>query len=167
MDKLVSNLLLIFRSRGGTEKLNKRTFDLSELITNAASHLKKRYPTKNITLNLPDDSGLKADPDQIKKAINNLLENAAKNTAPDGKIQINLRSTGKEFIFEVSDNGIGIKKELQKNIFDAFYRIEQGKGEGSGLGLAIVKWVVDAHHGKVFVKSKEGKGSAFIVILKK
>lgn len=167
MSRLVSNLLIIFRNQAGTEKINRCRFNFGELVMEAASSLKKRYPTKSITLKLPDDIEIYADADRIKQAVNNLLENAARYTVADGKINISLASEANRFILEVSDNGKGIDEKLQKKIFDAFYRLEKEENEGMGLGLAITKWIVEAHKGNIKVVSEDGKGAIFTVILPK
>jgi signal transduction histidine kinase len=167
LNNLVSDLLLIFRTQSGVQKIKKQYFNLSELLADCTSAVKKRYPRKNITLNLPQDSQIKADEAQMKKLINNLLENAAKFTPENGIVKIDLESQPSGFVLNVRDNGIGIKKELQKNIFNAFYQVEQGKSGGVGLGLAIAKWVVDAHRGKIRIFSEEGKGTQFTVSIPK
>jgi signal transduction histidine kinase len=167
LNNLVSDLLLIFRTQSGVQKIKKQYFNLSELLADCTSAVKKRYPNKNITLNLPQDSQIKADEAQMKKLINNLLENAAKFTPEKGIVKIDLESQPSGFVLNVKDNGIGIKKELQKNIFNAFYQVEQGKSGGVGLGLAIAKWVVDAHRGKIRILSEEGKGTQFTVSIPK
>jgi signal transduction histidine kinase len=167
LNSLVSDLLLIFRTQSGVQKIKKQYFNLSELLADCTSAVKKRYPRKNITLNLPQDSQIKADEAQMKKLINNLLENAAKFTAENGVVWIDLESKPSGFVLKVKDNGIGIKKVLQKNIFNAFYQVEQGKSGGVGLGLAIAKWVVDAHKGRIQILSEEGKGTQFTVSIPK
>jgi len=167
MNKLVSNLLIMFRGQANTQKINKTSFNLGELAADCASSLKTMYPKKNITLNLPEEAEIKADQDQIKRLINNLLENAARNTKIDGEITFNISSHPKYFTLQVKDNGIGIKKELQGKIFNAFYQVEEGKSGGVGLGLAISKWIVDSHKGKITVESETGKGTTFDIMLPK
>ncbi len=167
MNKLVSNLLLMFRHQSGTQKMNKTVFNLGDLITECATALKKSYPQKNLTLKISTEAQIKADRDNIKKVINNLLENAGRNTASDGKIELELLAYPKFFELKVQDNGTGISQEHQKNIFDAFYQIEQGKGGSAGLGLAIAKWIIDTHRGRIRVESKPGKGTTFSVTLPK
>jgi signal transduction histidine kinase len=164
MSKHISNLLMVFRSHAGRLKLNKTEFNLGELLADCASSIKIIYPQKQIILNLPEEAEIFADLDQIKRLIMNLVENAARHTAPDGEIRLELESRPKIFILKVKDNGRGISKDAQKKIFKAFYQVEQGKG-GAGLGLAISKWIVDAHKGKIQVKSEIGKGSEFVVTL--
>lgn len=165
MNRMVSNLLLIFRSRRGMQRLNKAVFNLGEMLAECLSSIKKIYPGKIITLNIPEEAEIRADPDQIKRLAANLIENAAKNTSEHGRISVSLEALPKNYLLKVSDNGTGIKKEAQKQIFDAFYQVEQGKGGGIGLGLSISKWIAEAHKGKIEVTSEPGKGSEFTVTL--
>ena len=167
MNKLVSDLLHIFRDQMGVQRPNKKAFNLGGLLAECSSALKRLYPAKHITLNIPEEAQIKADHDQIKRLINNLLENAAKNTPEDGRIIVELKAMPKNFVLTVKDNGVGIKKELQKNVFDAFYQIHQGKGGGVGLGLSISKWIVESHNGKIEVESEPGSGATFRVTLPK
>ena len=167
MNKLVSNLLIMFRGQANTQKINKTSFNLGELAADCASSLKTMYPKKNITLILPEEAEIKADQDQIKRLINNLLENAARNTKADGEITLEISSGPKYFKIKIKDDGVGIKKELQGKIFNAFYQIEEGRGGGVGLGLAISKWIIDSHKGKITVESETGKGTTFDIMLPK
>lgn len=167
LNKLVSNLLLMFRQQAGMQKLNRTAFNLGELVSECALTLKQLYPERKLTLQLAEDSSIRADRDYIKKVLNNLLENAGRNTAPQGEIKIELKSFPRSLELKVQDNGVGIAKEKQKHIFDAYYQIEQGKAGGAGLGLAIAKWIIDSHHGRIRVESEPGKGAAFIIKLPK
>jgi signal transduction histidine kinase len=167
MNKLVANFLFVSRSEMGGEKPKKVKFNFGELLTDSASALKKRYPRKDLTLVLPSEAEIKADPDRIRQVVNNLLENAASHTAENGKIGIKLADGPTGYVLEIADNGSGIEPQLQKKIFDAFYRIEQKENEGMGLGLAITKWIVASHGGRIEVKSEKGRGATFTVYLPK
>jgi signal transduction histidine kinase len=167
MNKLVANFLFVARSETGGEKPKKVEFNFGELLADSASALKKRYPHKNLTIVLPPEAEIKADPDRIRQVVNNLLENAAIHTAEDGRIEIRLRDRARSYVLEIEDNGAGIEPRLQKKIFDAFYRIEQKENEGMGLGLAITKWIVAAHGGRIEVRSTPGRGATFRVYLPK
>jgi signal transduction histidine kinase len=98
--------------------------------------------------------------------MENLLGNALKYTASKGKviIQTAVKNNDKTFV-EVSilDNGCGIPAENLATIFDKFKRVTNGKNmtQGTGLGLSITKYIVSSHGGKIWVKSKPGKGSIF------
>ncbi len=121
MIMMVQNMLTMFRNESGTEKIMKTDFNLAELAAEAVSLIKKRYPDRNFVLNLPAEAVMRADPVQITKILNNLLDNAAKNTPAGGRIALNVRSSGNMMIMEVKDNGKGIERSAQKNIFDAYY----------------------------------------------
>ena len=75
---------------------------------------------------------------------------------------------GREALFCVKDNGVGISKEMQKGLFKKFYQVDTSarrKSEGSGLGLAICKGIVDGHGGDIYVESDTGKGATFYFTL--
>jgi len=165
MGNMTEKFLQIFRQSSGTQKLNKKNVDLGEILAESASGVKKSYPDKVFVLKYSGQAQITGDPDHLKNLFKNLIENAARNTKEGGRIEITLTGREKEFVITVRDNGVGIPKNLQKKIFDAYYQVEQGKYGGSGLGLAIAKWVVEAHKGQISVKSEPGKGSKFTVVL--
>ena len=93
-----------------------------------------------------------------------MLENAIKYNQQIPAIIIQTHNEAKEFVLQIIDNGIGIKKEDQKRIFEKFYRVGAGDlhpVKGFGLGLSYVHFIVKAHGGKVKVDSRPGKGSTF------
>jgi signal transduction histidine kinase len=165
MNKLISDLLSLFRSEAGVEKIIKKDVNLSEIAVSEATSIKSRYPTKDITMNLPENSTIKADADSIKKILSNLLDNAAKYTKDKGKIILGIENTGKQMIIKVSDNGVGIEKDKQKRIFDPYFRAGQNKAVGMGLGLAITKSAIESHGGSISLVSSPGNGSTFTVTL--
>jgi len=166
MNKVINNLLFVFRTQSGTEKLNYAFFNFSELISESLMNFKKIFPNQKICLNLPEKIAMvEADPDRIKQVINNLLENAAKHSFPDQMITISLDSLSKSYSLSVKDEGTGMTLETSKKVFDLFYKGNQKRDDGMGLGLSIAHWIVNAHHGKITVESTLGKGSVFTVIL--
>lgn len=105
------------------------------------------------------------DPDKLDKILYNLLSNASKYNKPGGKVGIELscdEANGVACII-VKDNGPGIPKESQKNLFKRFYEGDYRKFNtiGTGIGLSLVRDLVVLHHGSIFVESEEGKGTAF------
>jgi signal transduction histidine kinase len=165
MGNMTEKFLQIFRQSAGTQKLNKVSVDLGEILTECASAVKQAYPDKIVVLKYSEQAQITGDPDHLKNLFRNLIENAARSTREGGRIEITLTGTAKEFVVTVKDNGIGIPKDQQKKIFSAFYQVEHGKYGGSGLGLAIAKWAAEAHKGSIRVKSEPGKGSEFTVVL--
>lgn len=104
--------------------------------------------------------------DMLARAFLNILENAVKYTPQKGKVQIILKKEHETAKIQVIDSGIGIAKEDMPHIFERFYRGSATKKTlGSGLGMAIAQSIINAHRGKIQVKSQEGKGTTVIVIL--
>lgn len=100
--------------------------------------------------------------------VYNLIDNAIKYCKTTPSIQLKTWNDKKGIYFEIQDNGIGIKREDLKLIFDKFYRVSTGNVhdvKGFGLGLYYVKAIVESHHGKIDVKSTIGKGTAFKIWL--
>ncbi|MBN2444068.1 MAG: response regulator [Spirochaetales bacterium] len=126
---------------------------------------------KNITISPSIERSLftMIDPSAFDRIINNLLDNALKFTDPEGQIIVTLKSGGTEIILQVKDTGIGISSGQLKNIFKPYYQISNTKRniQGIGMGLHIVKKIVHEAGGKISVKSREGKGSEFTILLKK
>ncbi|MHA8109669.1 sensor histidine kinase [Aquirufa sp. A-Brett2-W8] len=104
----------------------------------------------------------------ISNVLNNLIDNAVKYSPTNPHIEIEVTEQGQGISIQVKDQGIGMPKEALSNIFDAFYRVPTGNVhnvKGFGLGLSYVKKIVEAHGGKVQVKSKLGEGSTFEIYL--
>jgi two-component system phosphate regulon sensor histidine kinase PhoR len=96
--------------------------------------------------------------------LNNLLDNAMKYTENPPEILVETFSQDQKIFIKISDNGIGMSKEVQMHIFDKFYRRPSGNIhniKGFGLGLSYVKALVDAHGGNISVNSEPGNGSVF------
>jgi len=99
-------------------------------------------------------------------ALLNLLENAWKYTGDEKRITVETKREGDRIVFAVADNGIGISRAEQANIFKRFYQVDQKltrSAEGCGLGLSIVKHIAEAHGGAVSVESELGRGIRFLV----
>ena len=109
-----------------------------------------------------------ADKMHLSNCINNLIDNAIKYSAEAPAIAVTVKKEKNSIRIEVKDNGIGIKKEHIDKIFDKLFRVPTGNVhnvKGFGLGLSYVKKIVEAHGGKVHVKSKLGDGSTFEIYL--
>lgn len=111
-----------------------------------------------------------ADPDRLEQVFANIVHNALAHTQAGGEIAIagRLYSFAGACAISVRDSGTGIRQEDQKRLFDRFYRVGQpgsGQPEGTGLGLSIAKAIVEAHDGKIGVRSRYGHGSTFYIIL--
>jgi len=109
---------------------------------------------------------INADTLMINRVITNLLDNALKYTNEGGTISVNLSDRGEYILVQIADTGIGISREHLPHIFDTFYKVNTDS-QGSGLGLSIVKKIVEAHGGKIWVESEQGRGSTFSFTLPK
>jgi PAS domain S-box-containing protein len=111
---------------------------------------------------------VRVDAEKISLAIQNLADNAIRYTPPGGMVIVGLKSNKREMEFSIQDSGIGIPKDQQKNIFKKFFRGSNAlrtETEGNGLGLYIAKNIIEAHGGKIWFQSEEGKGATFYFTL--
>lgn len=145
--------------------------DLIDLVEGVAKELSPLFEQKHISFSRSVENGLphiQADESLLRRAIVNLMVNAANYTPEAGSIAARLRLQADSAVFEVTDTGIGIPSDELPYIFDPFFR---GRGartvsrNGSGLGLAIVHYVVGHHGGRVEAESVFGTGSTFRIIL--
>jgi signal transduction histidine kinase len=165
MNQLISILLDVERMRSGN--IQREAFELRQVVQQIIGRhepdtLQKQqlYEAEILSEELPMQGDLR----QLSQVISNLIGNAIKYTPIEGKISVRLKREGKQAVFEVQDNGYGIPKEAQANLFTEFYRVrtkDTAGISGTGLGLSFVKTVVEAHGGIVGLESEEGKGSRF------
>lgn len=153
----------------GTFNLKKKETDLHTLIKNSIQNFQLQVQKAGGTLCTQFGAGqsqIRVDELHVSNVVLNLLENALKYCEGVPEIQLYTRNFSKGVEISVKDNGIGIRKEDQKRIFEKFYRVSTGNVhnvKGFGLGLSYVKKIVDAHGGTVHVESEPGKGSEFII----
>ena len=171
MIALVNDLLDLRRIEEGKAVVEIEPLDLGEILHRSVDIMALSAKDKNINFdvniaeNLPLFSG---DRTGMQAVFINLISNAIKFTPNRGRVEVELKKSGKDLHIKVVDNGIGIEKADIDHIFDRFYRIktEQTKNiGGSGLGLYILKGIVEAHRGTIHVESEVGKGTMFRVSL--
>lgn len=166
---IVSNILDLERARRGSQAY--QSYNLSSLLTELTLYFENKAERKSqrLDMQLPEAPViLVGDEKQMHHVFSNLIDNALKYTPEGGHIMVRLSSVEGNARVEVEDNGFGIPKESQKNLFQEFYRVrtsDTANIQGTGLGLSLVKAVVVAHKGRISVDSEEGKGSTFIVEL--
>jgi len=167
VDKILQMALI----DSGNFKLDKKSVDIHELIRRVAGSFELIVNDRNGTLNLHLDarnSVIVADETHLNNIIYNLLDNAVKYTEEEPEITVTTIDSEKGVMLKIKDNGIGMGEEVQKFVFDKFYRAESGNlhnVKGFGLGLSYVKSVIDAHRGKIGLNSKKNKGSEFSIFL--
>lgn len=140
---------------------------INQVVASVEIHVKNKGGKIFLELN-SDNDFIEGDKVHLTNVMYNLLDNAIKYTPEAPQIHIKTSNDLEYFIISISDNGIGIKKENQKKIFENFYRVPTGNVhnvKGFGLGLSYVKTIVELHNGTVYVESELNKGSTFTVKL--
>ena len=161
MKYLIDDLLTF--SRLNTQAKEFENVNLEMVLNNVLSNLSVSIKENNALINHDPLPTVMADKSQMMQVLQNLIVNAIKFHGPN-QPEINISSQRKvnEWIFSVSDNGIGIDPEYQKQIFEVFKRLHTRKEyPGSGIGLSISQKIINRHNGRIWVESELGKGSTF------
>lgn len=163
---LIQDLLDVQKLELGALHLNIVQASAGQIIEDSISSLTTEAENKGVVLvnRLGNDVTLKCDPSRIGQVLNNLISNGIKFSREKGTIEIDARMENGSAVFSVKDDGIGIPKDKQDRIFTKFYQVDTSltrKTGGTGLGLVICKGIVEAHKGKMWFESDEGKGSIF------
>ena len=169
LDRIVKDLIEISKLSIEKPVLQRARIDFHELIQSTCKPLDNLITDKNLSLvyQLSGDAYLFCDSLKMGQVINNLTINAIK-YSEKGTITLRTYQDEEHYYLEVSDEGCGFEEDEQVKIFDRFYRVNESRSRlkgGSGLGLAIVKSIVDAHDGKISVKSQRFVGTTFIIEL--
>ncbi|HYV35609.1 MAG TPA: ATP-binding protein [Gemmataceae bacterium] len=166
---MIDNLLDLARLEGGVKRLELRPEQPADLLRQAAEAMRHRAEDKNIELTVAPLDGLPdvaVDPEQIGRALYNLLDNALRYTNPGGKIRLTASAAQGAVVLEVADTGQGIPPAFLPHVFERFFRVPgQTQDGGTGLGLAIVREIAQAHGGAVTCESRLGQGTRFTLTL--
>lgn len=169
LHNLIDQLLHLTRLEAGKFVLQVQRSRLGALVKDCVPAFQETNPRHEYHLVEPfEDPELDMDPMLITQAVTNLLSNATKYSPAGGKIEIGLAVDGKEAVFWVRDQGVGIEAEKLTFVFEKFYRIDNSltrETGGTGLGLANVKHIAAAHGGRAWATSTPGEGSQFFVAL--
>ncbi|HNA88466.1 MAG TPA: ATP-binding protein [Anaerolineales bacterium] len=166
---LVNDLLDLGRLEAGFDTRREMVL-LGNVLKYTLDVFDNQIKKKNIKLVsdvAPEVKPLRANPIRIRQMMDNLIGNAIKYTPMSGKVTVRIFMQENQIVMRVEDTGPGIPADEQNRVFDKFYRATNRPNgvEGTGLGLAIVKSIVESHQGRVWVESKVGLGSAFVVLL--
>ena len=172
MHRMALDLLDLARFESGIADLKMSQVDVSALLQNIVNKFTPQAQQSNIELqvNIPDELPmLLADGDRLAQVFTNLVDNALKFTPANGSISLAAKPVGAEMELSITDTGSGVPEDALPRLFDRFYRVDQsrvgGKKHSTGLGLAIVKEIVQAHGGRIGVRSQAGQGTTFIIHL--
>lgn len=170
LDKLVKNLLMLSKMDEANIKLIFTDFDLSETVrkTAASFHSIAETTKKNYVLDIHRNIKLHGDESSIQQLVSTLVDNAMKYSDEEGTIRVSLTTSKKRAKLEVYNTTKEIKVDQLDQLFDRFYRADSSRSRetgGYGIGLSITKSIVEAHHGKITVKSEDGKSICFTVLI--
>jgi chemotaxis family two-component system sensor kinase Cph1 len=144
------------------ESLPLRPVSITGVVEAARLNLLKAIDESAASLTYDDLPNVLGDETRLGQLFQNLIGNAIKYRGPDPpKIHISAEDRGDEWLFSVSDNGIGIDPAYHERVFGLFKRLHGRDVPGTGLGLAICRKIAEKHHGKIWVESELGKGSVF------
>ncbi len=172
---LLVNQLLDFRKiESGNLKLRLSRIDCRPFLDSQIEKFAGLASKNSVSLSVryeDDIDDLWGDYDLLDKVMDNLLSNAIKNSGKDSEVEIGMSAVPENKVrIYVKDCGIGIARENHEKIFEPFFQVSPDRGAksfGSGIGLALVKYIVNLHKGSVRVESELGKGSTFIVELRR
>lgn len=170
LDKLVKNLLTLSKLDEENIELVFTDFDLSMAVSEIAGPFKAMAETQNKEFLMDIQPGLKLNGDvgSIHQLVSTLVDNAIKYSNKEGTIRISLAATKKGAKIEVYNTVEEIDKDNLDKLFDRFYRVDSSRSRetgGYGIGLSIANSIVEAHHGKIFAKSEDGKSICFTVLI--
>jgi signal transduction histidine kinase len=166
MARIVDDLLLLARH----DRTQTRTtdVDLGDLVTEIADEFVAAAEAGDVVVEPSSSSGLivSGDPDALKRALANLLDNALRVSPPGGRVVVGAGAADGWIWAGVADEGPGIAPEHHERVWERFWRADHGRARtdgGAGLGLAIVRQICDAHGGFVRLSSEVGVGSTFLL----
>lgn len=165
LSKITESLLFLSSADSDMVELRKRRVDINEILRSVIETVS--YEGLSLIEQFSEDVEIEGDSDLLERALSNLIGNAIKYTPRGGTVIIMTERDGDSVRITIRDSGIGIPDDEVAHIFERFYRVDKErsrKSGGTGLGLAIAHWIINAHMGRIMVKSELGKGSDFIVV---
>ena len=171
LNSLVDNLLDVSRVQAGVLKMELADVDLPGLVKRLVDGFKLQGSSHTFELDFPANfPPALADQERLRQVLNNLISNAIKYAPNGGVIRIGGWHDAPRQLLTVyvADQGIGIPPQEQEHLFQRFYRVDTSlrrKTQGAGLGLFLCKAIVEAHNGRIWVRSEPDKGSTFFFTL--
>lgn len=169
---LLANLMEWSRSQTGRMKFDPEKLDVTDLINDVTKLMDASVIQKSMTIttNIPPRTFVYADKAMLSTVMRNLISNAIKFSNIGGTIRISVEQKPKEFLFSVSDEGIGMKQKTIQKLFridESFSTVGTQNERGSGLGLILCKEFINYHQGTIWIESKVGNGTTISFLIPK
>jgi signal transduction histidine kinase len=165
LNSLIKDLFEIRKIKEGVIKVKKRKLNLNNLIKEVVEDAKHVYKKNNIVFVNKSKYSVAGDKRRIKQVLNNLIDNAAKYSPKEGKIEIRIRRENGKALISVKDRGDGIPKKLRDQVFEPYRADWKKQKSGMGMGLYIVYNLVNLHKGEVWFDTKTNKGTTMYFTL--
>ena len=165
LTQMVNELLELSKIESGRFALDRSPVAAYDLLASASERMQVQAERAHLSLRVEcahDLPNVQIDAQRLEQVLVNLIHNSVKFTRPGGEVVLFAEPEDGSVRFAVRDTGVGIPEDDISRIFERFYRVDKSRaGNGTGLGLSIAKHIVEAHGGKIWVESREGKGSTF------
>jgi two-component system phosphate regulon sensor histidine kinase PhoR len=171
LQRLVERLLQFGRLEAGAASRVRLRVDVGSVVEEVKSEFAEALAERAcgiVVRTTPPSLAVSADPEGLRLALRNLVDNALKYSPVDSPVEIDWSRTEQGVAISVRDHGIGIPSQEHQSIFRKFVRGRaaiEGRIPGTGLGLAMVEQIVTSHGGRIKVESQSGRGSTFCMIL--
>jgi signal transduction histidine kinase len=162
IDQLIGDILTTARLDGDHAKIDREATSVTELAERATRRFQARHPRRTLERSPSDDRAIQCDPLLLRRAIDNLLDNAAKYSDAGTPVTLAIQPNGRSVAFEIVDRGIGMSTTELELAFTPFWRADDSrtrKTGGVGLGLALARRIARAHGGDVTLSSQPGLGT--------
>lgn len=171
MIRMVNSLLQLSRVDSKELSLHRENIDFIPFFHAIIDRFEMNTKDGNITFirQIPNKSFFVwIDKDKMTQVIDNIISNAVKYSPDGGNVTLTIEKQIRQIVVSIKDEGIGIEYDKLEKIFDRFYRVDKARTRklgGTGLGLAITQELVELHYGKIWARSKEGKGTTIYFTL--
>jgi len=169
LSNLLGNLLELSRVQANRLVLYAEAISVKKVIQDTVEEMKRLSSAHQFIVNIPRKlPPVYADQLRLERILHNLLENAVKYSPQGGQVQVSVKPEEEHLVIGISDQGVGISLSDQAKLFEPFQRLGQSRLEGVrglGLGLLVCRRLVEAHGGRIWLKSEPGRGSTFFITM--